>query len=119
MRIITDQEISRTTAKVYDSWFKISDRLSILDIVVLNNVGSCNDRCSPCRLKELQAELKITKSRISKSIAKWIELGFLIEVNSKTDRRRRFYEPTKLMSKSREIAFNSIREMHIELRQED
>ena len=118
MRTITTQEISRTTAKVYDSWYNISNRLSILDIVVLNNIGSCNDRCSPCGLKELHAELDICKSRISKSLSKWVDLGFLTEVSSKTDRRRRFYEPTELMFKSRQIAFKGIRDMHEELRKD-
>jgi len=118
MRIITDSEISRTTAKVYISWFKISNKLLILDIVVLNNVGSCNDRCSPCGLKELSAEMKVSKSRISKSLIKWVDLGYLEEVDSTTDRRRRFYKPTELMIKSRYTAFKAIRDMHEELRTE-
>jgi len=116
MRIITDREISRTTAKVYNSWFNISNKLLILDVVVLNNVGSCFDRSCPCGLKELHAEMKVSKSRISKSLIKWVDLGYLEEIDSGTDRRRRFYKPTELMLNSRDAAFEAIRDMHEELR---
>jgi len=95
LRIITDREITETTSKVYRTWFDISDKLSILDIVILNYIGRYYDNALRCGLKELRAELDISKSRISKSIIRWIELGLLSEIHSTADRRRRYYTPTK------------------------
>ena len=118
MRIITDSEISDTTMKVYLSWFNISDKLSILDIMVLNNVGYCNDRDHQCGLKELKSELRVSKQRISTSIFRWIELGYLSEESSKTDRRRTFYKPTQKMRDARGVAFKDIRLMHEKLREQ-
>ena len=116
MRKITNSEISRTTEKVYTTWFNISSKLSILDIRVLSNVGSCFDRGCQCGAKELSAHLKISKQRISTSLSRWDKLGYLKEVASRSDQRRKFYVPTKKMKGAREVAFKGIREMHQELR---
>lgn len=117
MRIITDREISNTTLKVYTSWFNISDKLSILDIIVLNRMGFYYDQGMECGLKEMQAELNVSKSRLHKCITRWVDLGFLTEIESQKDKRRRFFMPTELMVNSRDVAFKDIREMHKVLRE--
>ncbi len=116
MREITDSEISDTTAKFLRYLFRISDKLLIVDVVVLNNIGYCYDRGHSCGLLNLQNEMGITKERISSSITRWLKLGFIEEVPSKTDRRLRYFIPTQKMFESRAVAFNDIRAMHKRLR---
>ena len=124
MREITDSEISDTTAKFLRYLYKIDSRMLIVDAIIITNIGLCYDKGHPCGIKELLADLhtlspaaNIKKSRVSKSIKRWLKHGFIVEdPKSDGDRRHRYYVPTQKMFDSRGVAFNDIRAMHERLR---
>lgn len=94
-----------TDNKTYDTWFKISDQLSIVDMLVFTNIGLYHNNKVQCGLKELLNEMKSTKACISKSIKRWVARGFLKKVYCKEDSRRHYYVPTPKMKRRQGILY--------------
>ena len=110
MKFLTDETIASATMKIYEGWFSISNSLTIIDLVILNRMTHYHDMKLNCGLKELAADLNISKSCISKAILRWANGGFITKTSSNNDGRRHFFIPTPMLLEKRAKAFENLRQ---------
>ena len=83
--------------KLYDTWFKISPGLGLIDMMVFSQIGLYYEQGWKCGLKELQEEINSTKNCLSKATTRWLNKKFIKKVYDKDDTRRHYYVPTAKM----------------------
>ena len=110
MKSITTQQLTHALRQIYDIWYNAPAVPTIYDMVVLNHLLCCYDNDHNCGIKELCAELSMSKGTASKILKKCLKHDLIKTKVTPTDRRRKYYLPAELLLTSRQSALDRFRE---------
>jgi len=105
-----NEELTLALSYIYESWFRAPVMPTIYDIIVVNKILYYFDNDISCGIKELNAELFISKGTTSKVLKKLLVNKLLIRHKSEADKRRYFYKPTEFLLNHRQIALDNFRQ---------
>jgi len=105
----TNEKLTLALSYIYESWFRAPVIPTIYDIVVVNKILHYYDNDIICGIKELNAELLISKGTASKVLAKLKVNKLITRHKSKTDKRRCYYKPTELLLNHRQSTLDNYR----------
>ena len=114
MNIDSEQKCTQFFYEVYLHWHNglggnVKEFTSI-DFLILNRILFYYDENKLCGLKELNADLNLENSILSKHLKKISTTNFVNTINQGLDKRRRFFKPSVHFLNARKSGFKKISE---------